>query len=47
MAQRMRTLSPRKPDFMPFCHGDANTRDSAYHLGMVGHGWPDTSVMPC
>jgi predicted glycogen debranching enzyme len=33
----LRTLSPRNPAYSPFYRGDANSRDSAYHQGMV---WP-------
>lgn len=33
----LRTLSPRDPAYSPYYEGDADTRDSAYHQGMV---WP-------
>ena len=33
----LRTLSPRNPRYSPFYRGDADSRDSAYHQGMV---WP-------
>ncbi|BDQ35497.1 amylo-alpha-1,6-glucosidase [Pseudodesulfovibrio portus] len=33
----LRTLSPRNPAYSPFYRGDADSRDSAYHQGMV---WP-------
>ena len=33
----LRTLSPRNPAYSPFYLGDANSRDAAYHQGMV---WP-------
>jgi len=33
----LRTLSPRDPDYSPYYRGDADSRDSAYHQGMV---WP-------
>jgi predicted glycogen debranching enzyme len=33
----LRTLSPRNPAYSPFYYGDANSRDAAYHQGMV---WP-------
>jgi len=33
----LRTLSPKHPAYSPFYRGDADSRDSAYHQGMV---WP-------